>query len=88
MSKNQRWANRDEAMAYAKAAEQSGNMGMRYISACDYLGWDVSIRRLILAKRKSKAHLHTKWISFLNSFFKGVIYGRFKYLSIQWCRSI
>lgn len=39
---------------FVKSAEELGNLGLRYVSACDYLGWDVSARREILAKRKRK----------------------------------
>ena len=58
MSKQNRWATKEEAYAYAKAAERSGNLGLAYASACDYLGWDISIRREIMAKHKYKAHRH------------------------------
>lgn len=53
-----RWANKEEAYMFAKKAEEKGNFGMSYLACCDYLGWDVSIRRMILAKRKRKAHTH------------------------------
>jgi len=43
---------------FAKSAEELGNLGLRYVSACDYLGWDVSVRREILDKRKRKANTH------------------------------
>lgn len=57
-STKNRWANKEEAYMFAKSAEELGNLGLRYVSACDYLGWDVSIRREILAKHKRRAHTH------------------------------
>lgn len=54
----QRWASKEEAYAFAKKAEKSGNLGMSYAAACDFLGWDVSIRREIMAKQKRKARFH------------------------------
>ena len=54
MSDRKRWANKEEAYAFAKEAEKSGKLGMSYAAACDYLGWDVAIRREIMAKHKRK----------------------------------
>lgn len=42
-------------MAFAKNAEKLGNLGMSYVACCDYLGWDLSIRREIMAKQKAAA---------------------------------
>lgn len=50
-----RWANKEEAKMFAKKAEELGQLGMSYGACCDYLGWDVSIRREILAKQRQKA---------------------------------
>ena len=55
IEKTLRWANKEEAKAFAKKAEELGNLGMTYAACCDYLGWDVSIRREIIAARKRKA---------------------------------
>ena len=57
-SNKTRWANKEEAYQFAKNAVAKGNLGMSYLACCDYLGWDVSIRRMILAKHKRKAHTH------------------------------
>lgn len=53
-----RWASKEEAYLFAKQAEAKGNLGMSYLACCDYLGWDVSIRREIMAKHKRKARTH------------------------------
>ena len=55
INKQLRWANKSEAKVFAKRAEELGNLGLRYVSACDYLGWDASIRREIVAANKRKA---------------------------------
>ena len=53
-----RWASKEEAYLFAKKAEKEGKLGMSYLACCDYLGWDVSLRREIMAKHKRKAHTH------------------------------
>ena len=55
INKQVRWANKEEAKLFAKHAEELGNLGLSYLSACDYLGWDLSIRREIIAANKRKA---------------------------------
>ena len=55
IEKRMRWANKEEAKKFAKKAEVLGQLGMSYSACCDYLGWDVSIRREILAKQRQKA---------------------------------
>ena len=55
INKQLRWANKEEAKRFAKRAEELGNLGLSYLSACDYLGWDLSIRREIIAANKRKA---------------------------------
>ena len=55
INKQLRWANIEEAKKFAKRAEELGNLGLSYLSACDYLGWDLSIRREIMAANKRKA---------------------------------
>lgn len=55
IEKKLKWANKAEAKAFAKRAEELGNLGMTYAACCDYLGWDLSIRREIMAARKRKA---------------------------------
>ena len=61
IDKQLRWANKEEAKLFAKQAEVLGNLGLRYVSACDYLGWDVSVRREIMAKHKRKASPTKTW---------------------------
>ncbi len=64
IEKKLRWANRAEAKAFAKKAEELGNLGMTYAACCDYLGWDISIRREIMAANKRKAHAREKrWLN-------------------------
>ena len=55
INKQLRCANKEEAKKFAKRAEELGNLGLSYLSACDYLGWDLSIRREIIAANKRKA---------------------------------
>ena len=55
IEKKLRWANKEEAKAFAKQAEKLGNLGMRYVACCDYLGWDPEIRREIMAKQRAKS---------------------------------
>ena len=55
INKQVRWANKEEAKLFAKQAEELGNLGLSYLSACDYLGWNLSIRREIMAANKRKA---------------------------------
>ena len=55
IEKKLRWANKSEAKAFAKKAEELGNLGMSYVACCDYLGWDLSVRREIMAKQKAAA---------------------------------
>ena len=60
IEKKLRWANKSEAKAFAKKAEKLGNLGMTYAACCDYLGWNPSIRREIMAKQKQKGHIPRK----------------------------
>jgi len=63
ISKQMRWASKEEAKLFAKHAEELGNLGLSYLSACDYLGWDLSIRREIIAANKRKAKERERRVS-------------------------
>ena len=50
------WASKEAAMQYIIQAEKAGRVGLKYVSACDYLGIKVVDRRELLKQKQDNKH--------------------------------